>query len=152
MSWRSEFRRQIEVWGYQSQRADYQRALMRADVFVSTALHEFFGISTIEAMVAGAYPMLPRRLSYPELLELSPRGVTRGHFYDGGAAQLKRRLQSLAESLDATGSVWGATRDRCQSLASRFCWSQHAARLDDALEAALRVGASLDRVGAADRL
>ncbi|MDX1643926.1 MAG: DUF3524 domain-containing protein, partial [Thermoanaerobaculia bacterium] len=31
----SEFHRQIDLWGYQRQRADYQRALFRADVFVS---------------------------------------------------------------------------------------------------------------------
>ena len=134
---RSEFRRQIETWGFQAQRADYQRALMRADVFVSTARHEFFGISTIEAMVAGAYPLLPRRLSYPELLELVPRGAMETHFFDGGAAQLTRRLRDLAESLEVSGTIWGATREACEKLAVRFCWSRHAVRLDDALERAV---------------
>ena len=131
---RSEFRRQIETWGFQRQRADYQRALMRADVFVSTAQHEFFGISTVEAMAAGAYPLLPRRLSYPELLELVPRSKMETHFFDGGAAQLARRLRSLAESLEVAGTIWGATREVCEKLAVRFCWARHAGWLDDALE------------------
>ena len=133
---RGRFRGQIEDWGYQSRRSDYQRALLRADVYVSTALHEFFGIGTVEAMSAGAFPLLPRRLSYPELLDLTPRGAMETHFYDGGAAQLARRLRDLSEHLEATGSVWGSTRERCAELASRFCWSDHAATLDEALTAA----------------
>jgi hypothetical protein len=35
---------------------------------ISTADHEFFGISVLEAMAAGAFPILPARLSYPELI------------------------------------------------------------------------------------
>ena len=72
------------------------------------------------------------------------------HFYDGGAAQLARKLRSLAESLEATGSVWGATRDRCEAMASRFCWSSHATRLDDALESAASSTGSRRRTGPLD--
>ncbi len=36
-------------------------------IVVSTAWHEFFGISVIEAVRAGCRALLPRRLSYPEL-------------------------------------------------------------------------------------
>lgn len=41
--------------------------LSQIDVVVSTADHEFFGIAVCEAIWAGAIPMLPNRLSYPEL-------------------------------------------------------------------------------------
>ncbi|MFW6065762.1 MAG: tRNA-queuosine alpha-mannosyltransferase domain-containing protein, partial [Planctomycetota bacterium] len=64
---RERFADRIDHWGYQSRR-DYRRALMSADVFVSTAGHEFFGIAAVEAISAGAFPLLPNRLSYPELL------------------------------------------------------------------------------------
>ena len=44
------------------------KQLSRADVFVSTALHEFFGLAVMESIALGLYPLLPKRLSYPELL------------------------------------------------------------------------------------
>lgn len=148
----SEFHRQIDLWGYQRRRSDYQRALFRADVYVSTAGHEFFGIGAVEALVAGAYPLLPRRLAYPELLELSPRGRMEVHFYDGSAAQLARRLRDLAESLEVHGTVWGTTRERCAELGQRFCWRRNAPALDEALEAASERCDRLDRVGTGGRL
>ncbi len=58
----------IDHWGYAASRADYLQLLARADLVVSTADHEFFGISVLEALVAGAFPLLPNRLSYPELI------------------------------------------------------------------------------------
>lgn len=47
---------------------EYRRLLQRADVVVSTARHDFFGLAVAEAIAAGALPVLPRRLAYPELL------------------------------------------------------------------------------------
>lgn len=46
----------------------YARLLWNADIVVSTTHHEFFGISIIEAIYAQTFPILPNRLSYPELL------------------------------------------------------------------------------------
>jgi glycosyltransferase involved in cell wall biosynthesis len=57
-------------WGYAPDAA-YVELLRRASVVVSTARQEFFGIAVTEAIYAGAFPLLPNRLVYPERL---PRG------------------------------------------------------------------------------
>lgn len=47
---------------------DYINLVASADIVLSTAEHEFFGIAVIEALSTGAAGVLPRRLSYPEIL------------------------------------------------------------------------------------
>ena len=54
-------------FGYVQSEKEYSALLRAGDIVVSTALHEFFGISVLEAVRAGCRPLLPRRLSYPEL-------------------------------------------------------------------------------------
>jgi glycosyltransferase involved in cell wall biosynthesis len=48
-------------------RADYVAALHTADVVVSTANQEFFGIAMAEAVVCGAHPVAPAGLVYADL-------------------------------------------------------------------------------------
>lgn len=54
--------------GFAATAHEYWSWLARMDVVVSTADHEFFGIAVCEAVWAGAVPVLPNRLSYPELV------------------------------------------------------------------------------------
>ncbi|MCF6291497.1 MAG: DUF3524 domain-containing protein [Desulfobacterales bacterium] len=54
-------------WGYVKSREEYIRWLKHGNLVVSTARHEFYGIAVIEAVRAGCRPLLPDRLSYPEL-------------------------------------------------------------------------------------
>lgn len=46
----------------------YRSLLWQAELTLSTAHHEFFGISILEAVSCHTFPLLPNRLSYPELL------------------------------------------------------------------------------------
>ena len=55
-------------YGYAEDFEEYSRLLHRADIVVSTAVHEFFGIAMMEAIYCGCHPLLPNRLSYPELI------------------------------------------------------------------------------------
>jgi len=45
---------------------EYRSLLRRSDIVVSTARHEFFGVAVTEAIAAGAFPVVPNRLVYPE--------------------------------------------------------------------------------------
>jgi glycosyltransferase involved in cell wall biosynthesis len=46
----------------------YKRLLWEAAIVVSTARHEFFGVSTVEALYCHSLPILPWDLSYPEIV------------------------------------------------------------------------------------
>jgi glycosyltransferase involved in cell wall biosynthesis len=134
----------IGRWGFQD-RAGYAAALREADAFVSTANHEFFGIAAVEAMTAGAYPLLPRRLAYPELLELAERPVMSQFFYDGSAEQLAGRLQEVSR-LRGDPNQWRTAIDLVRSAVARFAWPTAVERMDAALQLAAlhRAAASVD--------
>lgn len=61
------FPERIVHWGYAPDRDAYEAILRAAHIAVSTADHEFFGVSMLEATHFGARPLVPDRLSYPEL-------------------------------------------------------------------------------------
>jgi glycosyltransferase involved in cell wall biosynthesis len=64
---RKELSERILFSGFARDRTEYARWLKRSTVAVSTSLHEFFGIAMMESVRAGCMPLLPHRLSYPEL-------------------------------------------------------------------------------------
>ena len=66
----------IDHDGWEEDRSRYLRRLAGCDWVLSTARHEFFGMAVVEAMQCGCLPWLPDRLSYPELLPESARGLT----------------------------------------------------------------------------
>jgi glycosyltransferase involved in cell wall biosynthesis len=84
----------IIQFGYARDHAQYVYWLARADVVVSTSIHEFFGISVMEAVRAGCRAVLPRRLSYPELFSTE-------YLYDEGElpGAIERALKAGALSV-----------------------------------------------------
>jgi glycosyltransferase involved in cell wall biosynthesis len=48
----------------------YRRLLWESTISLSTASHEFFGVSTIEAIYCHSFPILPLGLNYPALIPL----------------------------------------------------------------------------------
>ncbi len=122
----------LDRWGYQQDRSDYEAALLEADVFVSTAEHEFFGLSAVEATLAGAHPLVPRRLAYPEVFELQGNRTAERFFYEDGANGLADRLADLANRIESNDSLLQAAeplRDRLR----RYEWPTLAPILDDAI-------------------
>jgi glycosyltransferase involved in cell wall biosynthesis len=68
MKARSRFGAKIVQFGHVKSKREYVDWLGRGFVTVSTAIHENFGIATIEAIRHGCLPLLPDRLAYPEIL------------------------------------------------------------------------------------
>jgi len=95
-------------FGHVRSRTDYLALLARADIVVSTARHEFFGLSVLEAVRAGCRPLLPRRLVYPELFDDE-------FLYDDH--ELGARLRTLLRQARLP-------REQALELTERFSWRQ----------------------------
>jgi glycosyltransferase involved in cell wall biosynthesis len=119
--------------------ARYCEALRRADVVVSTARQEFFGVSIVEAVYAGAMPLLPDRLVYRERVpaELAERCLYRG------LRALVAGLRWAARHPDEARAIGAGLRP----LMRRYDWSVLAPVYDDWLEGLVISGRDPDRGG-----
>jgi glycosyltransferase involved in cell wall biosynthesis len=129
---RADLADHIDLWGYQQNHDDYVRALCEADVIVSTSNHEFFGIGILEGLAAGAYPLVPERLSYPEILGLGRIERVEQFFYGGTVGDLTAKLSRLAGRVDE-GTLWPATVAP-GILTDHLKWNNLAEVYDEAFE------------------
>jgi glycosyltransferase involved in cell wall biosynthesis len=109
----------VATFGYLPSRAAYVGILRDADVVVSTAVQEYFGIAVMEAAYCGARPLLPRRLAYPELY---PEDCLYG-----GEEELRETLRRYL-----TGGV--PPFAETAQLRARYDVRESVRRLDDLLE------------------
>lgn len=130
---RQYFYYHIDWWGYQPNRRDYEDALAEADVVVSTADHEFFGLSIVEAIAAGAYPLLPSRLAYPEILGMASSPKAGEFYYEGDKHELAQRLIMLS-GRTRDNNLWQGDADRARRMVARFHWDHVTPELDEAIE------------------
>lgn len=63
---KEQFKEELLHFGYAESREEYKYWLGVADVLPVTSNQDFFGISAVEAMAAGCYPLLPNRLAFPQ--------------------------------------------------------------------------------------
>lgn len=131
---RRELGDRVVDWGWQERRAAYERVLRDADIVVSTARHEFFGIAMVEAVAAGAFPLLPERLAYPEVFESFPRAGLDPGTHDGTVEHLVSRLEELC-TRHARGDLWQGDPDRGARSVEGYKWPRAARALDERLEA-----------------
>lgn len=98
---------------------DYYRLLWQCDIQVSTALHESFGVATLEAMFAGNACLLPRHAVYPELC-----GSIEESLYEYSEEVLSDRLLELIDApavrQDLARRLSQRARDVCATARSAF--------------------------------
>ncbi|MEZ4648556.1 MAG: DUF3524 domain-containing protein [Candidatus Eisenbacteria bacterium] len=121
---RERHRDRIAHWGEADART-YAALLRAADVVVSTAIHEFFGLSVCEAVYCGSAPVLPRRLSYPELI---PEPHHHRVLYEDFAGLVDRLRDRLSAPADPT------FRSELRAAMARHDWSLRASEYDDQVE------------------
>ncbi|MDT8410234.1 MAG: DUF3524 domain-containing protein [Wenzhouxiangellaceae bacterium] len=73
-------------------RTEYRALLARASIVVSTSIHEFQGLALLEAVSAGARPLVPDALCYPEMYPSAYR------YPAGNQAALTARLRQWLET------------------------------------------------------
>lgn len=122
-------KKHIITWGRPDTYDEYVGWLLKGDLLPVTALHETFGISLMEALYCGVTPMLPKRLSYPELV--CPQSYPDLFYRDSTelASAIKNRLDNI-ETVRAQSF---------KAIASRYDWNQMASVYDHALESVLEI-------------
>ena len=124
----------VVQYGFVESREDYIGWLKRGDITVSTAVQENFGIATVEAIRYGCLPLLPHRLSYPEIIpaEFQPAVFYRNQ--DDLAAKLVQRLTGLPE--------YQGLRLSLSEAMGKYSWENQIDLFDAELEQMARTTAS----------
>jgi len=115
------------------EKGKYRELLWKADLTISTAIHEFFGISVMEAAACEVLPLLPDRLSYPELI---PAEFHRECLYRD-PEELLERLALILQSPQS----YRDTAVRLAPRIRRFDWKNVAPMYDACLESLAETGA-----------
>ena len=121
-----KFKDKIVQFGYVASRSAYEAWLKKGAVVISTAMQENFGMSVIEAMIMGCLPLLPDRLSYPEIL---PQAFHEHFIYRGGS-DLAEKLFSIISNYQRYEII----RNRLAQAMQSYLWKNVVSRYDCVLE------------------
>jgi len=109
---REKLKNEIISFGYTENYEEYKVLVSCCDILPVTSKHEFFGISVLEAASAGVIPVLPERLSYPEIF---PGKKFAGLFYENG--KLFEFINNFIENPDFS------LRNGISERAAAFDWN-----------------------------
>jgi len=111
-------------FGFADKFADYAHWLFQADILPVTSYHDFFGMSVVEAVYCGCYPLLPRRLSYPEVF---PEAAFRHNYY-------QNYDELVALLIRAVEGIPHIRRISFRSHMQRYSWKRMAELYDHEIE------------------
>ena len=116
----------ILQYGFVESIEDYAKFVLQADIIVSTAIQENFGYAVAEAIYCYTLPLLPNRLSYPEIL---PGKFHRQFLYQNSEDLLQKLKRLLADyrQLDET-------RQELVEVFARFDWKNRINEFDELFE------------------
>ena len=135
---RRRWGRSIRQYGYVASRERYLSWLRRGGIVISTAEQENFGISVVEAVRHGCFPLLPRKLSYPELI---PEHLHEDVLFDD-REDLVGKLSVLLEDLRRAHPTLVEKTRRLALSMNRFSWDNLIESYDDELDRLSRMQGS----------
>jgi alpha-1,3-mannosyltransferase len=104
--------------------------LARAHLFVSAASYEAFGVSTIEALAAGAVPVVTRVGIHPEVIQTGQNGW----LYSGGIDSLTETLrQALKTDMDQISIMSELSRKKAQPYSWKSIVAEYVKLYENAL-------------------
>ena len=118
----------IVQYGYVADQAEYHRWLARGRVVVSTAIQENFGIAVMEAVAHGCHPILPNRLSYPEIIPAEFHRTCLYSDHDGLVSLLETNLGPSQRG------KYGVADARLIAHARTFEWGHRIGQFDQIID------------------
>jgi len=117
-------RHRIIKYGYAESFSEYAHWLHAADILPVTSNQDFFGISIMEALYCGTIPLLPVRLTYPEIVS-----------YDNFSDFFYRDRNELVEKLITSVKNYKTIdRQQFRQNAEKYDWGKMAAVYDREFE------------------
>jgi len=116
----------IVQYGFIETKEKYIDWLKRGSIVISTAAQENFGISIVEAIRFGCLPLVPNRLSYPEII---PKTFHKDFIYSD-LNNLTTKLAHLVENL----SQFQTQRQSLSDAMGKFAWKNRINAFDGEFE------------------
>jgi len=117
---KSSLKDYIIHWGYVDTFNQYAEWLWKADILPVTSNQEFFGASVMEAIYCDTWPILPNRLTYPELI---PRVHHPENLYDN-EDELYEKIHHAIKNYK------NLRQNKLSTIAQQFGWKTMAPEYD----------------------
>jgi len=119
----------IAHFGYCENFTYYAKWLWKADILPVTNIQDFFGISIMEAIYCNTYPLLPNRLTYPDLL---PNEWHSSHIYTDDD-DIVNKLKWCIFNVDEIRKI------RISKMADQYDWETMAPVYDERFTSIINV-------------
>ena len=110
---RKSLKKHIVQFGYAKTFENYAKWLWKADILPVTSNQDFFGGSIMEAVYCQTIPLLPRRLTYPELFNSKDNPQL---FYENESDLLEKLTTSIE-------NISKLRQQHYQSITTNYDWS-----------------------------
>ncbi|MDQ8183184.1 DUF3524 domain-containing protein [Pelagicoccus sp. SDUM812005] len=91
---RQKLGQRIVSYGRAEKFEEYAQWLWRADILPVTSRQDFFGGSVVEAIYCGCHPVLPKRLAYPDHIDVTQHPENYYKTHDEAVERLTALIQS----------------------------------------------------------
>jgi glycosyltransferase involved in cell wall biosynthesis len=117
----------ILSYGYVESREEYIEWLAKGDIVISTAIQENFGMSIVEAVRYGCIPLVPNRVSYPEII---PESFHSDFLYDSFEELVNKLVMIISVEFDQMQKKAARLAEHMET----FSWKNCIQDYDTALE------------------